>query len=48
MATAAREVPPMPDPSVPVVMQDGKMNPDWYRWLKAVVGVLVTVRSEIP
>jgi hypothetical protein len=38
----------MPDASIPLVMADGRMNPDWYRWLKAVIGILQTVRSEIP
>lgn len=48
MATNAPPVPPMPDASVPVVLPDGRMNPDWYRWLKFVISILVTVRSEIP
>jgi hypothetical protein len=29
-------------------MPDGRMNPDWYRWLKAVLDILKTIRSEIP
>jgi hypothetical protein len=33
---------------VPVVMADGKMNPDWYRWLAAFVSIMRTIRSEIP
>jgi hypothetical protein len=48
MATSSPSVPPMPDASVPVVMPDGRMNPDWYRWLKAVLDILNTIRSEIP
>lgn len=48
MATAAPLVPVMPDASVPLTLSDGRMNPDWYRWLKAVIEILKTVRSEIP
>jgi hypothetical protein len=38
----------MPDASIPLVTAEGRMNPDWYRWLKALVAVVRTVRSEIP
>lgn len=48
MATSAPPVPPMPDAGIPVVMPDGRMNPDWYRWLKAFVDIVKTIRSEIP
>jgi hypothetical protein len=48
MPTSSPPIPPMPDASVAVVMPDGRMNPDWYRWLKAVLDVLKTIRSEIP
>jgi hypothetical protein len=48
MATVSPPIPPMPDASIPLVMPDGRMNPDWYRWLKAVLVILKTIRSEIP
>lgn len=46
--TASPKIPPMPDASIPLVLDDGRMNPDWYRWLKAFVDIAKTVRSEIP
>jgi len=48
MPTSSPPVPPMPDASVPLVAPDGRMNPDWYRWLKAVVGIIKQLRGEIP
>lgn len=48
MATVSPVIPPMPDASVPLTMSNGRMNPDWYKWLKAVIEILKTVRSEIP
>jgi hypothetical protein len=48
MPTASPPLPPMPDAAVPLVTADGRMNPDWYRWLKALVETLKTLRSEIP
>jgi hypothetical protein len=41
-------VPPIPDASIPLIMADGKINPDWYRWHKAAIHILKTIRSEIP
>lgn len=48
MATASPLIPPIPDASVPIVMPDGRMNPDWFKWLKAFVDIMRTIRSEIP
>lgn len=48
MATASPTPPTMPDASVPLVMPDGRMNPDWYRWLKFWFENYKIVRSEIP
>jgi hypothetical protein len=48
MPTTTPLLPPMPDAGIPLVLPDGRMNPDWYRWLKAVVEILKTLRTEIP
>lgn len=48
MATASPSPPEMPDASVPVIMPDGRMNPDWYRWLKRFFEIFKQVRGEIP
>ena len=48
MPTTTPLLPPMPDAGIPLVLPDGRMNPDWYRWLKAVAGILKTLRTEIP
>lgn len=48
MASASPPIPPMPDASIPFVMPDGRMHPDWYRWLKAIVDIVKTIRGEIP
>jgi hypothetical protein len=48
MPTTSPPIPPMPDAAVPLVTSDGRINPDWYRWLKAVTGILKTLRVEIP
>jgi hypothetical protein len=47
MATASPKIPPMPDASIPLVQQDGKMSPAWYQWLKQFVEIAKTVRSEV-
>ena len=48
MSTTAPPIPPMLDASIQLVMPDGRMNPDWYRWLKAVVDIIKQLRGEIP
>jgi hypothetical protein len=48
MPTTSPQIPPMPDAGIPLVMPDGRMNPDWYRWLKAFAGIVKTIRSEVP
>ena len=48
MPTASPKIPPLPAPDVPLVMKDGMINTDWYRWLVTFVSVVVKVRSEIP
>ena len=48
MATASPKPDPMPDASVPLVLPDGKMHPDWYRWLKKFFDIFKDVRGEIP
>jgi hypothetical protein len=48
MPSSSPQIPPMPDASVPLTLPDGRMNPDWYRWLKALVDIVKTLRGEIP
>lgn len=48
MATATQPLPPMPEAAVPIVMPDGKPNPDWYRYLKRLDALLRALRLEIP
>jgi hypothetical protein len=48
MPTSSPPIPPMPDAGIPLVLADGRINPDWYRWLKALVDILKTMRAEIP
>lgn len=48
MPTSSPQIPPMPDASIPLTLSDGRMNPDWYRWLKALVDIIKQLRGEIP
>jgi hypothetical protein len=48
MPTASPKIPPMPASDVPLVGRDGKMNPDWYKWLVAFVAIVTKIRTEIP
>ena len=48
MPTSSPPIPPMPDASIPLALPDGRMNPDWYRWLKALVDIIKQLRGEIP
>jgi hypothetical protein len=48
MPTATPALPPKPDPSVPVVGPDGKINPDWNRYLTRLDELVRALRLEIP
>ena len=49
MATATQPLPPKPDPArVPFVMPDGKINPDWDRYLSRLDALVRALRLEIP
>lgn len=48
MATATPALPPKPDASIPLVMPDGKMNPDWYRYFTRLDELIRALRLEIP
>lgn len=48
MPTATPKLPPMPDASVPMMLPDGKINPDWYRYLKRLDELIRDLRLEIP
>lgn len=38
----------MPDASVPFILPDGRVNPEWYRWMKQFYDIFKAVRKEIP
>lgn len=48
MPTATPKPATMPGPEVPVLLPDGRMSPDWYRWLKQFYDIFKSVREEIP
>lgn len=48
MATQSPAIPPMPGQNVPFTLADGKINPDWHKWLETFVSIMKVIRSEIP
>lgn len=48
MATLTQPLPPKPDASIPVVMADGRMNQDWYRYFTRLDALIRALRLEIP
>jgi hypothetical protein len=48
MPTTTPPLPPMPEAGIALLLPDGRINPDWYRWLKALANILQTLRTEIP
>lgn len=47
MATATPPLPPMPSQDVPVIDQNGRMNVDWYRYLKMLETIVRGLRTEV-
>ncbi len=49
MATATPEVPPLPDPRVPIVNpQTGLIDPRWHAWMQLLEKIVRGLRTEIP